>query len=137
MAGGSAPGIGYGASDSAFKATRLAAKLTPARGPLSAPRSRLGRLRRVYLIMRAFLWIVSGRVQRWRLFADQAELQRLGEVIAAGPVLDHLSVPQSPDMYLLCGELLACGRLPEEFAHVVTVHDQARDDLVAFADLVL
>src|SRR5215211_5183809 len=68
---------------------------------------------------------------------EQPELQGLAEIVAHGPVLDHLAVLKPPDVDLFAGEFLA-GRLPaQELSDVPAVHEHSRDELVPFADLVL
>src|SRR5262249_23742920 len=57
--------------------------------------------------------------------------------IADGPMLDQLAVLDPPDVDLLGRELLAAGRLPQELADVAAVHDDPRDDLFSFTDLIL
>src|SRR5262245_1976214 len=51
-------------------------------------------------------------------------------------MLDHLAVLDPPDVDLLGRELLAARRLPQELADVAAVHDDSRDDLVSFTDLI-
>src|SRR6266487_3902474 len=72
-----------------------------------------------------------------RACGEQPELQRLAEVVAHRPVFDHLAVPKAPDVDVLDGEFPARRGRAEELAEVAAVHGHARDDLVAFADLVL
>src|SRR5215218_2709691 len=65
---------------------------------------------------------------------QQPELKRLAEVVAYGPVLDHLVILESPDVDLLSAERLAGRRLAKELADVAAVHGHARHDLVVLAD---